>query len=156
MYQQKFVIRQHWILVLLALAFSLLDHPSIGQAQNPIIFADVPDNAIIRVKDTYYMSSTTMHMSPGLPIMKSTDLVNWKLVNYAYDTLADVDALNLVSGKDSYGRGSWASSLRYHNGKYYVTTFSQTTDRTYVFSTGDIEKGPWKVSSFKPRSHIVF
>ena len=57
------------------------------QAQNPIIFADVPDMSIIRVGDTYYMSSTTMHMSPGVPIMKSKDLVNWEIVNYAYNTL---------------------------------------------------------------------
>ena len=41
------------------------------QSQNPIIFADVPDLSIIRVGDTYYMSSTTMHMSPGVPVMKS-------------------------------------------------------------------------------------
>src|SRR5512138_3691618 len=85
-------------------------------AQNPVIFADVPDLSMVRVGDTYYMSSTTMHMSPGVPIMKSKDLVNWKLVNYAYDTLANVDAMNLVNGKSTYGRGSWASSIRYHNG----------------------------------------
>ena len=42
---------------------------------------------MIRVGDTYYMSSTTMHLSPGLPIMKSKDLVNWELVSYAYDIL---------------------------------------------------------------------
>src|SRR4051812_24548635 len=80
-----------------------------GQAHNPIIFADVPDMSMIRVEDTYYMSSTTMHMSPGVPIMKSKDLVNWKIVGYAYDTLADADALNLDNGKNAYGRGSWAS-----------------------------------------------
>lgn len=124
-----------------------------GQANNPIIYADVPDMAIIRVEDTYYMSSTTMHMSPGLPIMKSNDLVNWKLVNYAYDTLADMDALNLENGKNAYGRGSWASSLRFHEGTYYVTTFAQTTGKTYVFTTKDIEKGPWKESSFEPSYH---
>ncbi|NMB05921.1 MAG: glycosyl hydrolase 43 family protein, partial [Bacteroidales bacterium] len=44
------------------------------KATNPIIWADVPDVAMVRVGDTYYMSSTTMHMSPGLPIMKSKDL----------------------------------------------------------------------------------
>ena len=49
------------------------------QARNPIIFADVPDISVIRVGKMYYMSSTTMHMSPGLPIMKSTDLINWHL-----------------------------------------------------------------------------
>ncbi|HWA35865.1 MAG TPA: glycoside hydrolase 43 family protein, partial [Cyclobacteriaceae bacterium] len=92
-------------------------------------------------------------MSPGLPIMKSTDLVNWQLVSYAYDTLADMDELNLVNGKSMYGRGSWASSFRYHDGQYYVTTFAQTTGRTYVFKTRDPDKSPWKMSSFKPSYH---
>jgi len=121
--------------------------------QNPLIFADVPDAAMIRVGNTYYMSSTTMHMSPGLPIMKSTDLINWNLVSYAYDTLASMDELNLTNGKSAYGRGSWASSLRYHNGLYYATTFAQTTGKTYIFTTKNIEKGPWKVSSFRPSYH---
>jgi beta-xylosidase len=123
------------------------------QAQNPILFADVPDLAIVRVGETYYMSSTTMHMSPGVPIMKSTDLVNWKIVNYAYDTLANMDELNLTNGKSTYGKGSWASSIRYHNGMYYVTSFAQTTGKTYVFSTNDIEKGKWKTVSFTPAYH---
>lgn len=125
----------------------------VKQALNPIIFADVPDMSMIRVGDIYYMSSTTMHMSPGVPIMKSKDLVNWELVNYAYDTLANIDELNLENGKSAYGKGSWASCLRYHNGMYYVTTFAQTTGKTYIYTTKDIEKGPWKVSSFKPAYH---
>jgi beta-xylosidase len=122
-------------------------------ARNPILHADVPDIAMIRLGDTYYMSSTTMHMSPGLPIMKSTDLVNWQLVSYAYDILDDVDELNLNNGKNAYGRGSWASSLRYHDGLFYATTFSGTTGKTYVYTTKDIERGPWKVSSFRPSLH---
>ncbi|MEP7253257.1 MAG: glycoside hydrolase 43 family protein, partial [Ginsengibacter sp.] len=125
----------------------------VNRAHNPIIFADVPDESIVRVGGTYYMSSTTMHMSPGVPIMKSNDLVNWKIVNYAYDTLANIDELNLINGKSSYGRGSWASCIRYHNGLFYVTTFAQTTGKTYIFSTKDIEKGPWKEVSFKPAYH---
>jgi beta-xylosidase len=124
-----------------------------ARARNPVIWADVPDMAIIRVGATYYMSSTTMHLSPGLPIMKSRDLVNWELVSYAYDTLDNVDELNLANGKSAYGRGSWASSLRYHNGTYYVTTFAQTTGKTYIYTTRDIEKGPWQVTSFKPALH---
>ncbi len=123
------------------------------EAHNPIIFADVPDMAMIRVGNVYYMSSTTMHMSPGLPIMRSTDLVNWTTIAYAYDTLANIDELNLANGKSTYGRGSWASSFRYHNGYFYVTTFAQTTGRTYVFKTKDPEKGAWNVSSFKPSYH---
>jgi beta-xylosidase len=85
--------------------------------------------------------------------MKSKDLVNWQIVNYAYDILDDVDALNLTNGKSSYGRGSWASSIRYHDGTFYVSTFAQTTGKTYVYSTKDIEKGPWNVSSFNPSFH---
>lgn len=123
------------------------------KATNPIIFADVPDMSMVRVGEVYYMSSTTMHMNPGVPIMKSKDLVNWQLVNYAYDTLANVDALNLDNGKSTYGAGSWASSIRYHKGIYYVTTFAQTTGKTYIFTTKNIEKGPWKLSSFKPAYH---
>jgi beta-xylosidase len=121
--------------------------------RNPIIFADVPDMSMIRVGDSYYMSSTTMHMSPGVPIMKSKDLVNWKIINYAYDTLSNVDDLNLVNGKNAYGRGSWASCIRYHNGTFYVSTFAQTTGKTYIFSTRDIEKGPWVAHIFKPSYH---
>jgi alpha-N-arabinofuranosidase len=122
-------------------------------AQNPIIRADVPDVAVIRVGDTYYMSSTTMHMSPGLPIMKSKDLVNWNLVGYAYDRLVENDAMNLENGRNCYGAGSWASSLRYHNETYYATTFSSTSARTHIYTTRDIEKGDWKAWSFSPSLH---
>ena len=122
-------------------------------ALNPIIWADVPDMSMIRVGDSYYMSSTTMHMSPGVPIMKSKDLVNWKVVNYACNSLGDSNELNLTNGKSTYGRGSWASCLRYHDGIYYVTTFAQTTGKTYIYTTNDIEMGPWKEHSFQPAFH---
>jgi beta-xylosidase len=122
-------------------------------ARNPIIFADVPDPSIIRAGKTYYMSSTTMHMSPGVPIMKSNDLVNWKLVSYAYDTLVDNDQMNLNNSKSTYGRGSWASSIRYHKGTFYVSTFSQTSGKTHIYFTKNIEKGPWKSVSFSPSLH---
>lgn len=94
-----------------------------------------------------------MHMSPGLPIMKSTDLVNWELINYAYDTLGHNDELDLENGKNMYGRGSWASCLRYHKGKFYVSTFSATTGKTHIFSTKSLEKGPWKTITFEPSYH---
>jgi beta-xylosidase len=143
-------------ITLIVFTFSLsitLSYSQKSRAHNPILFADVPDMAMIRVGDTYYMSSTTMHMSPGVPIMKSKDLVNWELINYCYDTLANIDELNLESGKSTYGRGSWASSFRYHKGIYYITTFAQTTGKTYIFTTNDLEKGTWKTSSFKPSYH---
>lgn len=124
-----------------------------NSAQNPIIYADVPDMSMIRVGDTYYMSSTTMHMSPGVPIMKSKDLVNWQLVNYACNSLGDVDEMNLVNGKSTYGKGSWASCIRYHKNLFYVSTFAQTTGKTYIYTTKDIEKGPWIEHSFQPSYH---
>lgn len=140
--------------ILSGIAFFVCQNMAAQQkATNPIIFADVPDMSMIRVGDTYYMSSTTMHMSPGVPIMKSKDLVNWQLVSYCYDTLADIDELNLTKGKSTYGRGSWASSIRYHNSTFYVTTFAQTTGRTHIYSTKNIEKGPWKEVSFSPSLH---
>ena len=148
------------ISILTALVLSFLpgvglEYPMVQRADvtNPIIWADVPDPSVIRVNDTYYMSSTTMHMSPGLPIMKSRDLVNWQIVSYAYQTLGDNDSLNLANGKNAYGQGSWASSLRYHDGVYYVSTFSSTTGKTHLFSTKDIERGPWKEASFRPALH---
>lgn len=125
----------------------------VSRAHNPIIFADVPDLSMIRVGDTYYMSSTTMHMSPGVPILSSKDLVNWKLVSYCYDTLVSNDDMNLENGKSTYGRGSWASSIRYHNGTYYVTTFAATSGKTHIYTTKNIEKGPWKAISFRPSLH---
>ena len=137
--------------LLVAVALAAADQ--VAAARNPVIWADVPDPSVIRVDDTYYMSSTTMHMSPGLPIMKSKDLVNWELVSYAYDTLADNDALNLQNGENAYGDGSWASSLRYHDGVYYVSTFSSTTGRTHVYTTDDIESGRWQARSFEPSLH---
>src|SRR3712207_125656 len=138
-------------MVLIGLGFVSLTQAQ--TARNPIIFADVPDITMIRVGDTYYMSSTTMHMSPGVPIMSSKDLVNWQLVSYAYDTLVSNDEMNLDNGKFTYGRGSWASSIRHHNGTFYVSTFAATSGRTHIYTTKNIEKGPWKATSFRPSLH---
>lgn len=124
-----------------------------GKARNPVIFADVPDMSMIRVGDTYYLSSTTMHLSPGVPITRSKDLTNWELVAYAYDTLADIDPLNLTNGQTAYGRGSWASCLNYHRGTFYVSTFSSTSGKTHIYRTKDMENGPWEANTFQPSYH---
>jgi beta-xylosidase len=122
------------------------------QAINPIIHADVPDLSMIRLGDTYYMSSTTMHMSPGLPIMSSKDLINWKIESYCYDTLLNNDAMSLENGQSTYGRGSWASCIRYHQGKFIVSTFAATSGKTHIFSSNN-SKGPWAEVSFAPAYH---
>jgi beta-xylosidase len=145
-------------LVLASVASQPLPAAPAELAHNPIIWADVPDIAMIRVGKTYYMSSTTMHMSPGVPIMKSEDLVNWRMASYAYETLADNETFRLENGKNAYGRGSWASSLRFHNGVFYTSTFSANTERTHIYSTRDPERGPWKETSFAPSlgDHSLF
>ena len=145
-------------LVLASVASQPLAAEPAPPAHNPLIWADVPDIAIIRVGGTYYMSSTTMHMSPGLPIMKSADLVNWRMASYAYETLADNEAFRLENGKNAYGLGSWASSLRYHDGVFHASTFSATSGRTHFYSTRDPEHGPWKATSFEPAigDHSLF
>lgn len=125
-----------------------LAHLNRRQPLIPLLWADVPDPSVIRVdgpdgRPLYYMSSTTMHLAPGIPIMKSRDLVHWEIVNYVYDRLADDDRLALRDGKNAYGQGTWASSLRYNNGLYYLVTFSYTTGKTYIYRTADPEKGRW-------------
>lgn len=131
----------------------VLNSSVLSQVRNPIIWADVPDISMIRVGDTYYMSSTTMHMNPGVPIMKSKNLVDWEMASYAYDTLGNIDEFELNNGKNTYGRGSWASSLRYHNGTFYVSTFSNSSGLNYIFSTKNPDNSPWEMRSFKPMVH---
>ena len=118
------------------------EYPTV-EAGNPNIWADVPDMSVVRVGDVYYMSSTTMHLNPGVPIMKSTDLVNWEVVNYAHTALdSNNNALNM-NGANAYSRGTWASSINYKDGTFYVTSFSYTTNRTYIWRTNNIEGGSW-------------
>lgn len=112
--------------------------------QNPIIWADVPDVDVIRVGEAFYMVSTSMHSMPGCPIMKSTDLAHWQLVNYVFDTFEDNPGHNLEDGKGIYGNGSWAASLKEHDGMFYVAFNCNDTHHFYIYKTDDIENGPWK------------
>lgn len=121
-------------------------------AENPNIWADVPDVSLLRVGDYYYMSSTTMHMVPGVPIMRSKNLVDWEIVGYVNDVLENTDELALRNGKNAYGAGTWASSLRYKDGVFYLAVFSGTTGKTYIYSTNDVA-GKWSVKSFRPMCH---
>ena len=86
---------------------------------NPVIWSDVPDMDLIRVGSDYYMVSTTMHLMPGGPIMHSRDLVNWQTVGYIFDKLTDSPKYNMEQGT-VYGRGQWATSLKYHKGQFYA------------------------------------
>ncbi|MBR3286633.1 MAG: glycoside hydrolase 43 family protein [Bacteroidales bacterium] len=111
---------------------------------NPLTYTDIPDNDVIRVGDDFYMISTTMYFCPGAPIMHSRDLVHWRIVNYVYDTLNDDDVYNLRNGRNAYGKGQWAASLRYHDGMYYVLFIANDQQKTYVYKTRDIQRGTWE------------
>jgi Beta-xylosidase len=111
--------------------------------RNPILFADVPDPSVIRVGSDFYMVSTTMHMMPGAPIMKSKDLVNWEIISYVYDSLKDSPKYDLENGS-VYGRGQWATSLRYHNDKYYVFFATNDPGKSYIYTATD-PAGPWQL-----------
>ena len=111
---------------------------------NPIIWADVPDNDVIRVGDAFYMVSTSMHSTPGGPIMKSYDLQHWEIVSYIFETLNDKDGNNLENGCSIYGQGSWAASLRYVDGWYYCLFNCNDDHCAYMFRTRDIEASNWE------------
>lgn len=124
-----------------------------GTFTNPVLWSDVPDPDVIRVGDNFYLMSTTMHLSPGAPVMRSKDLVNWEIVSYVFDKLTDTPNYDLDKGT-VYGRGQWATSLRYYNGKYYVY-FSPNDKpyRGYVYSTTDPASGKWELVSRIPHFH---
>ncbi|RAO62644.1 Non-reducing end alpha-L-arabinofuranosidase [Micromonospora saelicesensis] len=123
-----------------------------GTYSVPLLNADVPDISVERVpaaendegRDLYYMISTTMHLSPGAPIMKSYDLVNWEIVNYVFDRASIGDSFSLRNGQNSYGQGQWASSLRYHDGTFYAVFNTNNLSGAYLYRTDDIENGPWQ------------
>lgn len=110
---------------------------------NPITRMDYPDPDVIRVGDTYYMISTTMHFMPGGVILRSYDLVNWEICTYVYDKLEDNAGHNLDDGKGIYGKGMWAPCLRYANNRFYVCFSANDTRKTYLFEAESIT-GPWQ------------
>ncbi|MCK3684701.1 family 43 glycosylhydrolase [Maribellus sp. YY47] len=112
-----------------------------GTYTNPVIFADFPDPDVIRVDDVYYMVSTTMHIFPGATILKSYDLVNWEYCSNPLEKIESTECYNL-DGCDRYGRGQWASSLKYHNGTFYLL-FTTLDEGSYLLTAAHPE-GPWE------------
>lgn len=107
-----------------------------GTFTNPLMWGDWPDPDIIRVNDEFYMVSTSMHYVPGSPIAKSKDLVNWEMAGYAVDRYDEEPGYDMKDGKTLYLNGSWANSIRYHNGKFYVafcTPYGWGTEKGHFF-----------------------
>ena len=120
---------------------------------NPVILMDFPDPDVLRVGDTFYMTTTSTHFCPSVPIMRSKDLKHWEIISYVADVVEDNETHRLENGKNGYGSGVWATTLRYHKGKYYVMFNCNEEQNTYIYSLDDIEKGPWKKSVLKGMHH---
>lgn len=102
--------------ILLCTLFTLFFPLSAGaQYRNPILYADVPDMSVCRAGDYFYMVSTTMHLMPGAPIMRSPDMKHWETISYVFPRIDDGPRYDLLEGT-AYGQGQWASSIRYHDG----------------------------------------
>lgn len=84
--------------------------------RNPVLYADYSDPDVIRVGDDYYMTASSFNETPGLPILHSKDMVNWKLVNYAIQDILPKKHFSTPKRGD----GVWAPSIRFHNGEFYI------------------------------------
>ena len=119
---------------------------------NAYIWSDYPDPDIIRVGEYYYLVTTTMHLFPGGPIMRSKDLVHWEVVSYLTDAIHDTPRYDLKEGT-VYGRGQWATSLRYNNGTFWALfVANDDPHKSMVFRTDDPAKG-WTLHSRLPAYH---
>jgi len=113
-----------------------------GTYRNPIINGDYSDPDVIRVNDDFYMVTSTFHMSPGVMILHSKDLVNWTIIGHAF---SDLSQFNVAYGPDKmehYSHGVWASAIRYHNKKFWVYVFDPSFG-LYMTSASNIT-GPWE------------
>ena len=122
-----------------------------GTFTNPLFYEEFSDPDLIRVGDDYYLTGTTMHTMPGLPVLHSKDLVNWEFLTYAVNKLDFGPAYRLEDGKDVYGQGIWAPCLRYHDGVFYI--FSNVNGQTTQLFTAVNPKGPWKQTAMKKSFH---
>lgn len=89
-----------------------------GTYTNPVINADYsdPDICVGPSGKDYYMTASSFNCIPGLPILHSTDLVNWRIIGHALSELRPLEVFN----KPAHGMGVWAPCIRYHNGEFYI------------------------------------
>ncbi|MBN2104737.1 glycoside hydrolase 43 family protein [bacterium] len=109
-----------------------------GTYQNPIIFADYSDPDVIRVDEDYFMVASSFNCMPGIPVLHSKDLVNWKLIGHVYDRLP-FEKYN----KPVHGQGSWAPSIRYHDNDFYV--YFCTPHEGLFMAKAENPGGPWEL-----------
>lgn len=108
-----------------------------GQYKNPIIYADYSDPDVIRVGEDFFMTASSFNFSPGLPILHSKDLVNWKVVSYAIEHIP-FEEYHLPQ----HGKGVWAPSIRYHDGEFYIY-YGAADEGVFMVKTKD-PFGKWE------------
>jgi len=120
--------------------------PPSATFSNPILWQDLPDDEIIRVDDVFYYTASNMHYSPGAPILRSWDLVNWEYIGHAVPVL-DFSPKYDLSGGQAYIKGTWASSLHYRksNKTFYFLGCIEFS-KTYIY-TAPAAEGPWQKKS---------
>jgi beta-xylosidase len=109
-----------------------------GTFCNPVIFGDYSDPDVIRVGDEFYLTSSSFQCTPGLPILRSRDLVNWTLVGYALTNLPLARYEHV-----QHGAGVWAPALREHEGTFYI--FAPLPDEGIYVLTAAHPAGPWSL-----------
>ena len=87
-----------------------------GMYRNPVLHADYSDPDVCAVGEDYFLTASSFNCTPGLPILHSKDLVNWKIVNYALKKVEPVEYYN----EARHGKGVWAPSIRFHEGVFYI------------------------------------
>jgi beta-xylosidase len=122
-----------------------------GTYTNPLFYDEFSDPDIIRVGDDFYLAGTTMHAMPGLVVLHSKDLVNWKFLSYASERLDFGPEYRLEGGRDVYGQGIWAPCLRYHNGTFYL--FTNVNGRKTQLFRATNPAGPWTHSELGSSLH---
>lgn len=120
--------------------------------RNPILYADVPDVSLVHVGKYYYMVSTTMHLMPGCPVMRSKDLKTWQTVSYVFPRIDDAGRYSLIDST-AYGQGQWASSIRYHKGRFYVWFTANGSPYKGFIYTAKKAEGPWTLVARPPHFH---
>ncbi|MGV3529111.1 MAG: glycoside hydrolase 43 family protein [Flavisolibacter sp.] len=108
-----------------------------GTYKNPILHADYSDPDAIRVGDDYYMTSSSFEDVPGLPILHSKNLVNWRLIGHALPRLLPEDHFSTTR----HGEGVWAPSIRYHKGEFYI--YYPDPDFGIYLTKAKNAAGPW-------------
>jgi len=108
-----------------------------GRYRNPVLAADYSDPDAVRVGDDYWLTSSSFSQVPGLPILHSRDLVNWRLVAHALPCLVPEEAF----AQPQPGKGVWAPSLRYHDGKFWL--YYPDPDFGIYLITASDPRGPW-------------